>query len=585
MAETIGVVASAISILTLLEHIIDSIDKIKALQQFINTASSDLQDLIEEIEIVQAVLISLRPETLDFLNLPSTRRRLNAFQNDLEALILEISKYKDTAGSRKLGAVKVFFKRETLRTHRQNLDNIKNTLVLLQQAYCSTSLRELTTKFDSHYALVKKDKIASEDNQETSCHQVQRNERRTPKSGYKRDYRFRTPLGFMDKMWTISTNTLYSGWTFTVQVHNIIPFDSPVFLHCENGEIEEVQRLFSNRLASPFDCDPYGKSLLHVAADNTDFNMCRLLLESGADPRHRDNEGYSPLQELNFSVSVLHNGLVDVSWLVSLYRLFISDADDDLFNDHDPDPYGFQGPAEALTMIQNHSFEQYAELPLELRFKRAMAIECQRMYYPITATIRIAMGGDHIEPAAYLLETDYGHTLFTKIVQGMASAFTTGNASIIAEWRLLLLDAISSGSDLSRLTTDTELWSTPLLKFVYGVTWMRWLKGQRSLSFDNIVRIWASELKLAGVDLIAYGGREQARYASGYEMQILSYLRSDIGRYDHTELLWCRVLWLEYGPEPEDWRIWVTNPVDELVGQFWEMINRSLEVMPGTWID
>jgi hypothetical protein len=45
------------------------------------------------------------------------------------------------------------------------------------------------------------------------------------------------------------------------------------------------------------------------------------------------------------------------------------------------------------------------------------------------------------------------------------------------------------------------------------------------------------------------------------------------------------ILRLKYGPDPEDWHLFVTNPIDELVGELWEMVERSLEVMPGTWID
>jgi hypothetical protein len=42
---------------------------------------------------------------------------------------------------------------------------------------------------------------------------------------------------------------------------------------------------------------------------------------------------------------------------------------------------------------------------------------------------------------------------------------------------------------------------------------------------------------------------------------------------------------LSYGPNPEDWHVRFDNPVDEVVGEFWEMVEREEEIMPGTWVE
>jgi hypothetical protein len=59
MAEAFG---AAVSVLTLLEQTIRTISKLRALREFIKTLPRELEDLIDESEIVQAVLISLQPE-------------------------------------------------------------------------------------------------------------------------------------------------------------------------------------------------------------------------------------------------------------------------------------------------------------------------------------------------------------------------------------------------------------------------------------------------------------------------------------------------------------------------------------------
>lgn len=51
------------------------------------------------------------------------------------------------------------------------------------------------------------------------------------------------------------------------------------------------------------------------------------------------------------------------------------------------------------------------------------------------------------------------------------------------------------------------------------------------------------------------------------------------GRSSHFVI---RLIGFSYGPTPEDWCLWVSEPSDEFVGDFWEMIDRRME-MPGGW--
>ncbi|KAL2833284.1 hypothetical protein BDW59DRAFT_156785 [Aspergillus cavernicola] len=597
MAEALGVVASAISILTLLEQIISTIDKLRSLRHFVKTASNDLQDLIEEIEVVQAVLIALRPESLEFLNLPFTKRRLHAFQKDLEALIFEISKYRDTTLSRRLGAVKLVLKKDMLRVHRQNLDNIKSTLVLLLQAYCSASLRELTLKIDSQNVLPKEETMDSDDDQQDLRFQVARKGRRVKKVVSKQ-FRFRTPLILVDKMWTINTSHLFSSWTFSIRVNNVVPHESPILLHCREGNIKEIQRLFSAGLASPFDCDPNGQSLIHMAVRGYKLDVCHLLLESGADPSHRNKCGFNPLGYFNFGVALNLIEPREIPLIFDLYRLFISDAEDELFGDNNNNlnlAFRFSGPAEVLTLIQNDSFEKYSELPLKVRFKRTMALNHYLARGPSPAVFRIAMGGEPIDPAAYALEDDYGGTLLHKISEAMAADLAVEETSNIAEWRPLLRDAVLASIDLNKPTHRYNLNYSPFTWFLLTFHLLNSKAHQQARGFNNyILRIWVSELKLAGVDLEAYGAKEHALYNPENDpMEFPLFLKCNRSNYllpicYHTtpnDLVWWRIISLQYGPEPEDWYLWVANPVDELVGEFWEMIEKSLEVMPGTWTD
>jgi hypothetical protein len=132
MAEAFG---AAVGVLTLLEQTIKTISKLRALREFIKTLPRELEDLIDESELVQAVLISLQPEAPNIPHLPSAERRLRAFQTSLESFILEISKHKHTVTGQRFGALKLILKKDVLRTYRQNLEYMKSTLSLLQQAH------------------------------------------------------------------------------------------------------------------------------------------------------------------------------------------------------------------------------------------------------------------------------------------------------------------------------------------------------------------------------------------------------------------------------------------------------------------
>ncbi|KAM0719811.1 hypothetical protein Q7P37_003946 [Cladosporium fusiforme] len=72
---------------------------------------------------------------------------------------------------------------------------------------------------------------------------------------------------------------------------------SAVFLMCKVGDIQELQRMFTSRSASPFTVDTNGRSLLHYAVRSKHAtNVCRFLLDRGIDVDRRDVFGRTALQ-------------------------------------------------------------------------------------------------------------------------------------------------------------------------------------------------------------------------------------------------------------------------------------------------
>jgi hypothetical protein len=282
--------------------------------------------------------------------------------------------------------------------------------------------------------------------------------------------------------------------------------------------------------------------------------------------------------------------------MVDLYRLLIAvDEDEDVFlEDRSELPYWFTGilcPPEALDLIHSRVFVDYPALPLSVRFQQAMRINVSFARGSAPEMFQILMGG-RIEPKAYLLVDQNGDTLLHRVTECMAFDFAWKITRNADGWRQMLRDASVAPADLHQVSST--MCETPLVTFLRA--WGLALNYPRPYpwSFTPALRKWVSELQALGVDLEEYGELERELHRNG---DVSLELKLDIGHdrmgnmnaFTDPEPVsrWVtfRLLDFTYGPEPEDWFIWVTNPLDEVVGQFWRMVEREVEVIPGTWIE
>ncbi|KAL3458084.1 hypothetical protein BJX64DRAFT_292539 [Aspergillus heterothallicus] len=585
MAEALGVAASAISVLTLTAQIIDSIDKLRGLHTFVKTASVEFEDLLAEIEIIQAVLQTLTPEMLALLKLPAAERRLQLFHQDLEILITKVSKYKSMA-DRRLGAVKLVLRRETFRIQRQNLDNLKSTLSLLQLACYHASL-----SYSAQKLTPAESRISSPGDDSSTKRQIARKaeNRRQYNKLYKAEYRIRTALFFWDTLWTFNTTNVH-GWKFTIQVNNVVPFGSPVVQHCRAGDVEGVQKLFSAGVASPFDCLPNGRGLLHLAVEGGPA-MCRFLLKTGVNLEHGDNRALYPVCYFKGLIQTCNVSSPDENSLYDLYNVFLSNAEEALFENDSPNyeyHTGYSGPAAVLDQIQNHSFDRYSELPLDFRFKRAMKLNAWANPFFDMTLLKTAMGNKVIDPAAYVMQDERGQTILHKVAEAMGRDLALSGD--VSQWRELLSDAILGHSDLHKPWRKYDCWMTPLVVYIASFALAKTALGGRITSIDFPLQVWLSELNRLGIDLKEYGEKEvgsQFGLTPHFGLPMLGVWESSPTEFVSVcvEIFVSRILAVTHSAEPEGWHAWLTNPFDELVGEFWEMVDRTMQVMPGTWID
>lgn len=145
--------------------------------------------------------------------------------------------------------------------------------------------------------------------------------------------------------------------------------------------------------------------------------------------------------------------------------------------------------------------------------------------------------------------------------------------AICKSWNSLFFDFLRVGVDVHQIVDGKTLF----ISFLDG-----YLASQVSLSqFNQVpwlgledfhvgIRAWLKDMRAAGLDLETLGGNEWRIWKSG-----------NVQREFNGGLH--RVTGMAYGPSPEDWYIWLSEPSDSFVGDFWALVARPAETMPGEW--
>ena len=77
---------------------------------------------------------------------------------------------------------------------------------------------------------------------------------------------YRLPRWLANQAWDFCAKKAYNGWDFQLRQYVIIPLDSLPFQYIVKKNVKGLQELFSKRELSPWSCDGWGWTLLHVRA-------------------------------------------------------------------------------------------------------------------------------------------------------------------------------------------------------------------------------------------------------------------------------------------------------------------------------
>ncbi|KAH8820779.1 hypothetical protein F5884DRAFT_827109 [Xylogone sp. PMI_703] len=610
MAETIGF---AISIVSITAQVLDCAVKLHNFWGSVKDAPEEVLNLIDEIETLSDVFAGC-PD-LNFGSASqaadaSILRCLGRCQKEMNSLSHIVDKHYHGISKRKRwGSLKLNLKKEILSSHIRSLERAKTMLILAQQLHfrqmISPNLRSICLRIyllgSSHVYLalvpIGKGEYTTPPPAPTQyIHHATTKPPIHPSDGdsrlnKRREQKFfriwaQLPSWITTKAWEIQASQAYSGWMLNFRVYNVIADDSLLFQYVWCGDIQGIQELLSTQSATPFDCNKFGQTALHFAASAGELAICRLLLDNGADPNVRDCRGmqvlytcYLILAPLGYANSFAGKWITmtDTSSLRDLYLMFTMESTLDMFLVIDnavPMGAGYAGPPDVLSIIYQRFYPSYRNFPLKDRFELAMNMDTWSIRGTTANVLEVAMGGT-IEPSAYHLHNQYNETLLFIIVRCLAMTHSVkspeqGTASLPG-WRKLLADAIKAGADSCSISTR---WMTSkecpgsslLLEFISCYTRDHGRTRVYQYNFTQIVRLWVAELANAGVDLLSYGERTKIFKS-----------RRRYLPYHLTGLI--------YGPTPDDWQVWASNPLDELAGEFWNLVEKPEERMPGSWIE
>lgn len=113
--------------------------------------------------------------------------------------------------------------------------------------------------------------------------------------------------------------------------------------------------------------------------------------------------------------------------------------------------------------------------------------------------------------------------------------------------------------------------------------------ASRLAKCEEAVQMWLRILQECDMDLVEYGRQERQRLKdqeNGYDFRIFRDVWFETPSVDSSAGLFeIRLISFEYGSQPGDWKLWWSEPTDELVGDFWREMDPEPLRIPGSWDD
>ncbi|KAN0109982.1 ankyrin [Hyaloscypha variabilis] len=411
-----------------------------------------------------------------------------------------------------------------------------------------------------------------------------------------------------------------SGWCLHPKIYREMTSD---FLNAVwDGDTSKAQQILLEKKAMVTDRRKWDSgTALHVAAENGNIEMCRLLLSHGADPLALDSYDQTPLHELMRSGG--HLSFMAGLDLFELYQLLLNAGADEILIDNIEVFESYRGPVNNLKYLQRQAYPPYHGTPLHVRLAGAadsLSASSSHNAPVIFETLLDNDGQINAEIAEwtneegqtllYLLWASYARKLSSRVedlhldngldLQDLETMEGISN-DYFSLCRRLSCKLVSAGASVQSVNNEGH---TLLTRMIYGfcktASWetkdttdgfkIACRKPKEMFKIVNkLTKDWLFALLESGVDLHEYGAWE-SRSLQKKNFRLYSRIyeshedrgdneedEEDENTVPNRQVRWytifhIRLINIEYGPDPKDWIFWLSEPSDPFAGDFWAMI-------------
>jgi hypothetical protein len=407
----------------------------------------------------------------------------------------------------------------------------------------------------------------------------------------------RLPNLFLNPVWEFSVYKANQGWDFSFRSYNIRPNNAQIFEAILNGDLSQVCELLHSGRASIWDRDPSGKGVLHFAARSCGDHgsaVIEYLVKSGADIYGVDSNGFPPY--FSFLDSGLHyvDEQTDLR-LAAGYKVFTSHRDwiasrpstrvpwenfkatSDII---DVFPIFMNPPERIICSVLHEMWPPWKDMPPADRIKTLFPeFDVQTLTGAVSPlSMRACLSREVIQETFADWDTKEKAKLIQYAFDALSEQLALSLEKGIEEARLFLKDMHMTNSLM-----DTLPEVDPLRLFVHryaaekltGRKWRRWRVERYINAAQEGLNHYISELMLLGIDMAT----------------VIDIERKVIARYEEESfprrIYWLgeryKIIAIDYGLGADDSYLWLSNPLDEWTGEFWDMIDHPERAIPGAW--
>ncbi|KAI0400818.1 hypothetical protein F4802DRAFT_601709 [Xylaria palmicola] len=614
MAEAIGLISGILTIGEVTLRTGETILKLRRLWARVNDVPRNIIDLTQRLECldpslleIESIFNSNQVEQTPYLELALKRTvaYCRLALDDLNSVVQEMSHSIDGHTTKsKITCFRILLGKDSLGKIENRLGSAVSMLSLVQQTYLIALTRAqpdiIIQKWSAHtsrnndlqYAAISSKNITTyttctAQTSQSISNTTQYNACAITKSSISSKITLRVPRWISSKVWEMCYTRALGDWTFQLRSYSTRPSDSPVFQVARSGSPTSLRKLFDTGLASPYDRTIDGETLVHEAVRGLNVSTTRYLMTTYLNFLEADNDGLYPIAKTLDS------------------ECSEKDAEDFIKAIRSDSSFGSE-----LLILSNHDnstyrntrrpySEEISSTTFDFRVSRWL-LHCFRSPRLLRAIMQPAWAEDtsHIfehRAMATALPINMVVTTLGAAICPYPCRKCRSHSFDWEEWLTSAKTAIKQTPDI-HITQSICVFGpenkqfTALTRLLFHA--LNFAAHRRSAQwwerhFLGGLRIWLRTLKQEGVDLVRYGRREleilhEEETYRDWEVPV-SYPRRQNEPYLYYRTPF-RLISFRYGPSPEDWVVYLSEPTDLFAGEFWRMIDNPQHNIPGSWV-